>query len=293
MKTPGVCVVSLALALALPAAGTPQRASSRLASYSHALVELRPGVDPHAVTSAGATLVSRDLRIWRLRTPATLRLLPSLERTGSVQTVEPDLPYIEFDHLTHGDPLIPAEWWISKVGLNRAEPPGPGVPVTVLDTGLDLTHPEFSSRPATVPLNAQRIDGSDDVHGTAVSSIAAAPANGIGLVGVYPRALLHVLRARPRLVVDVQNGLPFGSTLVTRRPVVVLVHHVHREQWPIVFGRVGGAVGWWIESVLAPRLYRRSRYVTVSAATAEELAAQGIAAQRISVVPNGVEPPCR
>ena len=37
--------------------------------------------------------------------------------------------------------------------------------------------------------------------------------------------------------------------LVTRRPVVVLVHHVHREQWPIVFGRIGGAVGWWIESV--------------------------------------------
>jgi glycosyltransferase involved in cell wall biosynthesis len=112
-----------------------------------------------------------------------------------------------------------------------------------------------------------------------------------GRFGVYPRALLHVLRARPRLVVDVQNGLPFGSTLVTRHPVVVLVHHVHREQWPIVFGRVVGAVGWWLESVLAPRLYRRSRYVTVSTATAEELAAQGIAAQRISVVPNGVDAP--
>ena len=57
---------------------------------------------------------------------------------------------------------------------------------------------------------------------------------------------------RPRLVVDVQNGLPFGSPLVTRAPVVVLVHHVHREQWPIVFGRLGGALGWWIESTVAP-----------------------------------------
>jgi glycosyltransferase involved in cell wall biosynthesis len=111
-----------------------------------------------------------------------------------------------------------------------------------------------------------------------------------GRLSVYPRALLHVLRHRPRVVVDVQNGLPFGSSVVTRRPVIALVHHVHREQWPIVFGRLGGAVGWWIESVLAPRLYRRSRYVTVSTATAEELVQLGVAADRLSVVRNGVEP---
>jgi glycosyltransferase involved in cell wall biosynthesis len=111
-----------------------------------------------------------------------------------------------------------------------------------------------------------------------------------GRLSVYPRALLHVLRHRPRLVVDVQNGLPFGSTLVTRRPVVVLVHHVHREQWPIVFGRLGGAVGWWLESVLAPRLYRRSRYVTVSTATAEELVGLGVDPARLAVVRNAVEP---
>ncbi|WP_422678120.1 glycosyltransferase family 4 protein [Blastococcus brunescens] len=102
---------------------------------------------------------------------------------------------------------------------------------------------------------------------------------------------MHVFRTRPRLVVDVQNGLPFASSLVTRRPVVVLVHHVHREQWPIVFGRIGGAIGWWIESVVAPRLYRRSRYVTVSTATAEELVGLGIDADRLSVVGNGVEQP--
>ncbi|UOY02194.1 glycosyltransferase family 4 protein [Blastococcus sp. PRF04-17] len=111
-----------------------------------------------------------------------------------------------------------------------------------------------------------------------------------GRLSVYPRALLHVLRTRPGLVVDVQNGLPFASTLVTRRPVVNLVHHVHREQWPIVFGRIGGALGWWIESVLAPRLYRRSRYVTVSRATAAELVGLGVDGDRLAVVPNGVEP---
>jgi len=111
-----------------------------------------------------------------------------------------------------------------------------------------------------------------------------------GRLSVYLRGLAHVVRTRPRLVVDVQNGVPFLSPLVTRSPVVVLLHHVHREQWPIVFGRLGGAVGWWVESVLAPRVYRRCRYVTVSQATADELVELGIDADRIGLAPNGVDP---
>jgi len=113
---------------------------------------------------------------------------------------------------------------------------------------------------------------------------------GGGRLGVYPRALLHIARRRPRLVVDVQNGLPFFSRLLTRS-VVVLVHHVHREQWPIVFGRLGGAIGWWIESVLAPRLYRGCPYVTVSEATADELIGLGVDRGRLSIVPNGIDAP--
>ena len=45
---------------------------------------------------------------------------------------------------------------------------------------------------------------------------------------VYLRALAFVRRERPRLVVDVQNGLPFASTLVTRAPVVVASYAAHR-----------------------------------------------------------------
>src|SRR6478735_3947466 len=48
---------------------------------------------------------------------------------------------------------------------------------------------------------------------------------------------------------------------------VVLVHHVHREQWPVVYPGVTGRVGWWIEHWLAPRLYRDRQYVAVSRAT--------------------------
>lgn len=92
------------------------------------------------------------------------------------------------------------------------------------------------------------------------------------------------------LVVDVQNGLPFFSRLVTRAPVVVLVHHVHREQWPVVYPGATGRVGWWIERRFAPWLYRREQYVAVSRATREELVGLGVAADRVAVVHNGTDP---
>jgi glycosyltransferase involved in cell wall biosynthesis len=79
-------------------------------------------------------------------------------------------------------------------------------------------------------------------------------------------------RVDPDVVVDVQNGLPFLSPLVTRRPVLSFVHHVHREQWGFAFGPRAARLGWWVESHIAPALYRRSRYLTVSTSTGRELA---------------------
>jgi glycosyltransferase involved in cell wall biosynthesis len=112
-------------------------------------------------------------------------------------------------------------------------------------------------------------------------------------LGVYSEAF----RARRRgelgrfdVVVDVQNGIPFGSTLSGDEPVVVLVHHVHREQWPVVYGPVRSRIGWFLESRVAPRVYRRSRYVAVSRATHDELVGLGVGPERISVIHNGTEP---
>ncbi len=93
------------------------------------------------------------------------------------------------------------------------------------------------------------------------------------------------------LVVDVQNGLPFFTRFATRAPVVVLVHHVHREQWPVVYPGISGRIGWWIEHWLAPRIYRKSQYVAVSRATRNELITQGISGNRIAVIHNGTSPP--
>ncbi|GIH06272.1 putative glycosyl transferase [Rhizocola hellebori] len=123
---------------------------------------------------------------------------------------------------------------------------------------------------------------------------------------VYPRAALTYLAGlvglgrlsrrglgRPDVIVDVGNGIPFLSKLYSRKPVIVLVHHVHREQWPVVMGRITSKIGWWIESRLAIRVYRGCQYVTVSEATRRELRNLGVEEGRVTVVHNGtpVRPP--
>ena len=112
-------------------------------------------------------------------------------------------------------------------------------------------------------------------------------------MGIYARGVLLLLTRRfgkIDAVVDVQNGLPFFTRLGTKAPIVVLVHHVHQEQWPVVYPGLVGRIGWFIEHRVAPRLYRGCQYVAVSTATRDELVAQGVVADYLSVVHNGTDP---
>lgn len=112
-----------------------------------------------------------------------------------------------------------------------------------------------------------------------------------GKLDIYARSVVaHLIkRYDVDVVVDVQNGVPYLSPLTHRGPVVNLVHHVHKEQWPVLFGPRLSHVGWWLESKFAPLVYRRTPYVAVSASTRHELAGLGIDADRIEVIHNGTD----
>jgi len=114
-----------------------------------------------------------------------------------------------------------------------------------------------------------------------------------GRFTVYPRGLWHVWRRRRDydIVLDVQNGVPFWTPLIFPQPVLAVVHHVHREQWFTFFPRPVSSIGWFLESRVAPFVYRRQRYVTVSEASRRELAAVGVDPARVSVVYSGNEAP--
>ncbi len=110
-----------------------------------------------------------------------------------------------------------------------------------------------------------------------------------GLAMVAARLGLGPLRrARPDVVIDTQNGIPFLARLAYGRRAVVLVHHCHREQWPVA-GRWTGRFGWFVESKLSPWLHRRNQYVTVSLPSMRDLAELGVDQRSIAVVRNGLD----
>lgn len=114
-----------------------------------------------------------------------------------------------------------------------------------------------------------------------------------GRLGCYLRGLQYLWSVRDEVdvVVDVHNGVPFWAPLVGRVPVVSLVHHVHRDQWPIIFGPILGRIGWLVESRLAPLVYRRCQYVTVSEATRADLVTLGVDRDRIAITYSGNDIP--
>lgn len=114
-----------------------------------------------------------------------------------------------------------------------------------------------------------------------------------GRLTVYPLGLLHLMTPTGRrqdVVVEVINGLPFGARLVRRRGLVAVVHHLHEEQWRMIYPGRPGRIGWFVESRLTPLLYRRVPHVTVSESTRRDLIGLGLPAQLIHIVHNGLMP---
>ncbi|TQM29825.1 glycosyltransferase family 4 protein [Nocardia bhagyanarayanae] len=160
---------------------------------------------------------------------------------------------------------------------------------------LEQVGAQLAARGVKVTLRTARYPGApkrEHIDGIDIS-------RGGGRYTVYPRALAAIVLGRlgigplrgvrPDAVIDTQNGIPFFAAAATKAPSVVLVHHGHREQWPVA-GRLVGRIGWWIESRLSPRVHRENQYLTVSLPSAEELATLGVDRSRIAVVRNGAEP---
>lgn len=75
---------------------------------------------------------------------------------------------------------------------------GDGVRIAVIDTGVDVQHPELAGRIAGTRnfVDSDAAQFRRDRHGTAVGGVIAAnDGNGVGLIGIAPRARLLALKA--------------------------------------------------------------------------------------------------
>ena len=167
-----------------------------------------------------------------------------------------------------------SEAYLQRIGAQLA---AAGVTVT-------LRTARYSGAPRHEVVDGVRIRRAGGRYSVYVWALLAMALNELGArLGPGP-----LRRVRPDVVVDTQNGLPFLARLVYGRRVAVLVHHCHREQWPVA-GPVLGRLGWFVESTLSPRVNRRNQYVTVSLPSARDLVALGIDNARIAVVRNGLD----
>jgi subtilisin family serine protease len=127
-----------------------------------------------------------------------VRRLASDPRVSSVQTIETfevlaeqkpwNDPYAHLQHSAEALHLEQAHRWAT----------GKGVKIAVIDTGVDLDHPDLRGRVVKAQNFVDQGERSftTDFHGTAVAGVIAAAANNeIGIVGVAPQSELYALKA--------------------------------------------------------------------------------------------------
>lgn len=202
------------------------------------------------------------------------RSLRSQKPDRSLRSPKPDLSLRSVLLLCWRDTGHPqgggSETYLQRIGAQLA---ASGTQVTL----RTARYPGAARTEVVDGVTIQRRGGAYTVYVWAGLAMAAAR------IGLGPLRRVH-----PDIVVDTQNGLPFLSRLVYGRRTVVLVHHCHREQWPVA-GPVMSRIGWFVESRLSPRLHRRNQYVTVSLPSARDLDMLGVHPDRVAVVRNGVD----
>lgn len=115
-----------------------------------------------------------------------------------------------------------------------------------------------------------------------------------GRFTVYAYALWWILLHRRKIygVIDTQNGIPFFTPLVVKRktPVLMLLLHIHRNQFELYFSPLMASIGKWLERSGSRLVYRHRTLIAISPSTRfgarRHLGLKG----DIVVVPPGSEP---
>lgn len=215
--------VGLMLAVTLVAASFTVGAGSSSAAprTDRVLIGLGRGVDADVVVKAlGGVVTYRYTSIRAVVATVPSGALRALRRTDGVRWaqhditrqllgfVDPTRPYQgtpEFIPWGVTDVRAPAVWDANhNMQVDSGAPAGRGVTVAVIDNGADFTHPDIGSAydtdlsacflsPGCSPQDD--ITGEYQGHGVAAASVIAAPINGVGVVGVAPRASIVSYRA--------------------------------------------------------------------------------------------------
>jgi subtilisin family serine protease len=185
----------------------------------------------------------------------------------------------------YNDPYAGLQRGIEELSLAAAHAVATGkdVRVGIVDTGLDLDHPDLRGRIAGAGNFVARGEQSftSDVHGTAVAGIVAAGANNqVGIVGVAPGALLWAFKA------CWQEGSP-GEAFCDSYTLAQAVDAAVKADVQVLNLSLTGPADPFLERLLVAALSRRT---VVVAAFDGTMADGGFPASLPGVLAVGAEP---
>lgn len=132
-------------------------------------------------------------------------LLAALTQDTRVKLVQPLQDYALYaDDASHAhqynDPYADLQKGFIEIDAARAHEAsqGRGAHVAIIDTGVDLTHPDLRGRITSQQnmVDADNIGFNRDAHGTEVAGVIAAVGdNHLGIVGIAPKATLSIFKA--------------------------------------------------------------------------------------------------
>jgi glycosyltransferase involved in cell wall biosynthesis/cellulose synthase/poly-beta-1,6-N-acetylglucosamine synthase-like glycosyltransferase len=113
-----------------------------------------------------------------------------------------------------------------------------------------------------------------------------------GFYMVYIWAFLYyVLKLRKHfdIVIDSENGVPFLTPLYVKKPILLLIHHVHQEVFRSHLWFPFSEIAAFVEGDIMPLLYKGQKIVTVSNSSKEEIIGLGLgSANTIEIVNPGI-----
>lgn len=136
-----------------------------------------------------------------------------IEKENWVARVEND---VVVNALATASEVLP--WGVDKIDAEKswAMTTGATIKIAVIDTGIDLSHPDLSLniKKGYNAINPAKSSNDDNGHGTHVAGIIGAVDNTIGVIGVSPKAELYSVKVLDRrgsgYVSDIIEGIDWA-----------------------------------------------------------------------------------
>lgn len=113
-----------------------------------------------------------------------------------------------------------------------------------------------------------------------------------GAFSIYPLAALNYLREPAvDVIIDAENGIPFFTPLFSRKPIWLLIYHVHEDVWRREASWPVARLGEFLERRVMPWVYAKKSVVTISQSSAEMIRTLFGPDKPIEIITSGINPP--